>query len=64
LAGEQTVRNALAVWNELGADRHGVAYARIVIILVLGARRRGRKLKHKAKSGKSCGVMEGHSHLR
>jgi hypothetical protein len=46
------VRNTVSVWNEFAADRHGVGHARIVIVLILGARRKSRELKQ-AKDSKS-----------
>jgi hypothetical protein len=56
--GHQAARDALAVRNELAADCHGVTYARIVI--VLGARGNGRKLRHKAEQGENGCVTEFH----
>jgi hypothetical protein len=47
--GHQTMRDALAVRNELSADHHGVVHAGIVI--VLGVRGQGRELRRKAKDG-------------
>jgi hypothetical protein len=57
--GHQTTRDLFTIGNVSAAHRHGVAHARIVII-VLRVRGNTRELRHKAEEGKNCGAAKVH----